>query len=326
MTTPAIGVGWDLRRALAFVTALAVAASLFMLYTGTAQAVQSGDPCYEEVAVTQYRYEKQVKVRQGDWVRAPEQLQFMGADEWSDDPIDITDRPGGPWTLGVPKQLGNDWYKYVELTREDLRQAEVPCQDNPGHCPAGFDKYELPDARVKGKTFTADVDYDVVILVGGPPNDNNQDPDGRNKYFYDVEAGKSVSREAHDISHVCYRLATTTTTTQPTTTTSQPTTTTTQPTTTTTEATTTTTVAETTTTTVAETTTTTEAETTTTVDEPEDDPEVLPTVVTTTPDEVDDEELPFTGLDSDIMFAISVVLLGLGAALLAMTRRLGDDS
>ena len=77
---------------------------------------------------------------------------------------------------------------------------------------------------------------------------------------------------------------------------------------------------------MAETTTTTEAETTTTVDEPEDDPEVLPTVVTTTPDEVDDEELPFTGLDSDIMFAISVVLLGLGAALLAMTRRLGDDS
>lgn len=119
---------------------------------------------------------------------------------------------------------------------------------------------------------------------------------------------------------------TTTTSVEVTTTTSEPTTTsTTVPETTTTsvEETTTTSVEETTTTSEAETTTTSVEETTTTTEE---DPEVLPTVVTTTPDEVDDEELPFTGLDSDIMFGIAVLLFGLGAALLAMTRRVEDES
>jgi hypothetical protein len=112
----------------------------------------------------------------------------------------------------------------------------------------------------------------------------------------------------------------TTTTTEATTTTTEATTTTTEATTTTTEATT-TTVEDTTTTTVEDTTTTTVEDTTTTTIEDE----VLPTVVTTVPDEVDDEELPFTGIDSDVMLGLAVVLLGGGALLLLMTRRLEEN-
>ena|SRR5690554_2658217 len=151
----------------------------------------------------------------------------------------------------------------------------------------------------------------------------------------------------------------TTTTTEATTTTTQATTSTTEATTTTTEATTTTTEA--TTTTTEATTTTTEATTTTGVEatryfcnpdtqvveeidntHPEfdgentyDDPElaeededcatVSPTVVTSTPDEVDDDELPFTGFDSDVLFGVAVLMLAAGVMLLVMTRRLGED-
>jgi hypothetical protein len=47
------------------------------------------------------------------------------------------------------------------------------------------------------------------------------------------------------------------------------------------------------------------------------------TVVTTSPD-VDADELPFTGLDSEVLVGLAVVLLGLGAALLTMTRRVSE--
>jgi type II secretory pathway pseudopilin PulG len=113
------------------------------------------------------------------------------------------------------------------------------------------------------------------------------------------------------ISHVTFcvfekETPPTTTTPGPTTTTTGPTTTTTGPTTTTTEPTTTTT------------------EPTTTSSEGPDDT-VLPTVVTSTPDEVDDEELPFTGVNSELMIALAILFLALGAALLALTRRVETD-
>ncbi len=63
--------------------------------------------------------------------------------------------------------------------------------------------------------------------------------------------------------------------------------------------------------------------TTSSGDDPED--EVLPTVVTTAPGEVDDDELPFTGLDSEVMVGLAILFLGAGAALLAMTRRAEEN-
>ena len=53
--------------------------------------------------------------------------------------------------------------------------------------------------------------------------------------------------------------------------------------------------------------------------------EVLPTVVTTTPGDPG-EELPFTGVDTGIVAAIAALMLGVGATLLGVTRRLGDES
>ncbi len=84
------------------------------------------------------------------------------------------------------------------------------------------------------------------------------------------------------------------------------------------EGTTTTTMEGTTTTTMEGTTTTTVEDTTTTT------AEVLPTVVTTAPDDVDDDELPFTGMDTDVMIGLAVVLLGVGATVLAMTRKVAE--
>jgi LPXTG-motif cell wall-anchored protein len=75
-------------------------------------------------------------------------------------------------------------------------------QTNPGQCPAGYDGIAYDSSL----TWESDGDYAAVILVGGPPagsNQNNQDPDGRDKYFYDVEAGDILAREAHEISHIC---------------------------------------------------------------------------------------------------------------------------
>jgi hypothetical protein len=81
-----------------------------------------------------------------------------------------------------------------------------------------------------------------------------------------------------------------------------------------------------TTTTLPPTTTTTEPEvegtvvTTAPTTVPTTVPEVEGTVVTTTPT-TEPEELPFTGIDSSTLIGASVVLLGLGALLLTVTRR-----
>ena len=69
-----------------------------------------------------------------------------------------------------------------------------------GQCPEGYDKIDYSD----GEDWTADDDYDEVILVGGPPEgEDNKDEDGRNKTFSDVSEGDTISREEHDISHIC---------------------------------------------------------------------------------------------------------------------------
>ena len=157
----------------------------------------------------------------------------------------------------------------------------------------------------------------LLVVKQGTDNYVYYDPIGGHTY-------PSTGDQAPGYSHliVCSTVdeveTTTTTSVEDTTTTSVEDTTTTSV-----EDTTTTSVEDTTTTSVEDTTTTSEEQTTTTT---EDDPEVLPTVVTTTPDEVDDEELPFTGLDSDVMFGIAVLLFGVGAALLAITRRVEDES
>ena len=80
------------------------------------------------------------------------------------------------------------------------------CQDTdagrvPGQCPMGYEK--IVDGYQGGLAWTAEADYAGVVLVGGPPGENNQDPDGRYKYFSPVEAGETIAREVHDISYIC---------------------------------------------------------------------------------------------------------------------------
>jgi hypothetical protein len=67
--------------------------------------------------------------------------------------------------------------------------------NNPGHCPEGYTK--IVDNYKGGKSWTADADYESVILVGGPPGD------GRNHDVGAVKKGETVSRDKHDISHIC---------------------------------------------------------------------------------------------------------------------------
>ena len=122
--------------------------------------------------------------------------------------------------------------RVIEVADPDCAQLTIDECLPPGHCPPGFEvKYEGDHPSIDGLSFTADQDYDVVILVGGPPNPGkNKDPEGRNKFFYDVAKGDVISREAHDISHVCGKVITTTSTTAPSTTsTSAPSTTTCRP-------------------------------------------------------------------------------------------------
>src|SRR5690554_7327441 len=256
---------------------------------------------------------------------------------WSDwtnvgEPVADHDGPTGDDSIEDVDDLTQT--RVIEVADPDCAQLIIDECLPPGHCPPGFEvKYEGGHPSIDGLSFTADQDYDVVILVGGPPNPGkNKDPEGRNKFFNDVAKGDVISREAHDISHVCGKVITTTSTT--------------------TEATTTTTEA---TTTTTEATTTTGVEATrfycnpdtklieeigsdhpeyegvNTYDEREDAEadqdctEVSPTVVTSVPDEVDDEELPFTGFDSDVLFGVAVLMLAAGVMLLVMTRRLGED-
>jgi hypothetical protein len=185
--------------------------------------------------------------------------------------------------------------------------ARAEATGNQGECPQGFTSV---GTGFSGLSWTADGDYVQVILVGGPPDNtgNNQDPDGRNKSFFDVEEGDVLSRVAHDISHLCLgEMVTTTTTTEATTSTTAPTTTTsTTPTTTTPE----TTSSSTTPTTSV--TTTLPVETTTV---PTTSPSVpgsslpTPTLVvdpepTTPATPSDPEELPFTGPEHVVGLAL----------------------
>ena len=72
----------------------------------------------------------------------------------------------------------------------------------PGHCPDGYEKIEYEGSL----SWTADQDYESVILVGAAPDDeSNQDPDGRFKYVGAVEEGETVSRDKHEISFVCVK-------------------------------------------------------------------------------------------------------------------------
>ncbi|MEX0865358.1 MAG: hypothetical protein WD269_10885 [Acidimicrobiia bacterium] len=50
------------------------------------------------------------------------------------------------------------------------------------------------------------------------------------------------------------------------------------------------------------------------------------TVVTTAPAEDPDDDLPFTGMNAESMLGISIALLGLGVALLTLTRKLRDNN
>jgi cobalamin biosynthesis Mg chelatase CobN len=72
-------------------------------------------------------------------------------------------------------------------------------------------------------------------------------------------------------------------------------------------------------------TTSTDPGTSTTGQAPNTDATVSPTVVTSAPGEVDDEELPFTGFDSSVMVGLAVLLTAVGAALLALTRRVENN-
>lgn len=87
---------------------------------------------------------------------------------------------------------------------------EGPVVDNPppvnsGQCPAEYTK--LMETYSGGISWVADANYASVILVGGPDNANNNDPDGRNKTFANVSSGTEIKREVHDISHICAILA-----------------------------------------------------------------------------------------------------------------------
>ena len=75
----------------------------------------------------------------------------------------------------------------------------LPANANQGQCPDDYENIEYSGSL----SWESDGDYASVILVGGPPGDQNQDPDGRDKSFSNVEEGQVIAREAHDISHIC---------------------------------------------------------------------------------------------------------------------------
>ncbi len=83
--------------------------------------------------------------------------------------------------------------------------AATDSSDNPGECPEGYENIDNDIGGDETLEWKADADYDSVILVGGPTDStgNNQDPDGRNKFFDDVKEGNLLEREAHNISHIC---------------------------------------------------------------------------------------------------------------------------
>jgi LPXTG-motif cell wall-anchored protein len=159
----------------------------------------------------------------------------------------------------------------------------------------------------------ADRDWVLLVVKQGDTNFVYYDPVAGHTYPSD---GPNAPGHSHII--VCSAPEeTTTTTVEDTTTTSV-------------EDTTTTTVEETTTTTVEDTTTTSVEDTTTTTIEDE----VLPTVITTSTtaaptttveDEVLAEELPLTGVNTDLLALLAGGLGLMGALVLAATRRIEDN-
>ena len=158
----------------------------------------------------------------------------------------------------------------------------------------------------------ADRDWVLLVVKQGDTN----------FVYYDPVAGHTYPSEGPNApghSHILVCSApeeTTTTTVEDTTTTTV-------------EDTTTTSVEDTTTTTVEDTTTTTVEDTTTTIED-----EVLPTVITTSTtaaptttveDEVLAEELPLTGVNTDLLALLAGGLGLMGALVLAATRRIEDN-
>jgi LPXTG-motif cell wall-anchored protein len=74
---------------------------------------------------------------------------------------------------------------------------------NSQQCPSGYSKIDYSGSLA----WVSTGNFDSVVLVGGPDNENNQDPDGRFKYFTDVKQGDTISRIAHEISHICTYVA-----------------------------------------------------------------------------------------------------------------------
>ncbi|HEX6946231.1 MAG TPA: hypothetical protein VF246_02655 [Acidimicrobiia bacterium] len=196
--------------------------------------------------------------------------------------------------------------------------------------------YDLGNAQFGSMSFPEDHNGGSVVVayyLVGPEADYGK-ISGEPNFWLQNAATIVVDTDCQEPSTTTTSMPSTTTTSEPTTTTSQPTTTTSQPTTTTSEPTTTSSS-------VQPTRYACDEETNDVVEVGPDDPgyesakatreeaeddctEVLPTVVTTTPEDPEDE-LPFTGFDSDILFGIALVLSAIGATLLVMTRRLGDE-
>lgn len=104
---------------------------------------------------------------------------------------------GVPTTYAVTLEFENENPTSGEVV-VDLLSAPA----NPGQCPDGYTK--LMETYTGGITWTADANYSSVILVGGPDDLSlNKDPDGRDKYFYNVKMGDTITRTEHDISHIC---------------------------------------------------------------------------------------------------------------------------
>ena len=109
-----------------------------------------------------------------------------------------------PWSaFGLEGDFCVTWVQ-ISLYNEHFGEGsqESMCIGLEGQCPSGYDK-PASGWDNTSLSWTADKAYKAVILVGGPPNSNNDDPDGRFKYFYDVEQGETITRVAHAISHLC---------------------------------------------------------------------------------------------------------------------------
>jgi hypothetical protein len=325
MRTPAIGVGWDARRLLAILTATCLVGAMFLVYAGTAMA----DHLPPDAIVAQ---DAGAGTNEGPYwvdylesVRGISDATCVKINQSGSSAFVMPAAPAGEeWVLLVVKQATDNFLYYD---------------------PVGGHTYPSTGPQAPG--------YSHLIVCSVPETPATTTTTVEDTTTTSVEETTTTSVEDTTTTSV---EDTTTTTVQETTTTSVEDTTTT-----TVQETTTTSVEDTTTTSVEDTTTTTVEETTTTAAptkyycdpetqlvieveagdsryedaydtsdeawEDEDCVTVLPTVVTTTiPDEVDDEELPFTGIDTDVLLGLAMTLLAAGAVLLVMTRRVEDSN